>query len=582
NEATARLSYGVFGGPMKVMEVKLTAAGAGTSGIIPRFWAQRKVADLVLNPEENSDRLLEVAKEFNLVTAKTSLLVLETADQYVRYHVVPPKSRADVYQEFAKRIEDEGKLAEKEKGAKIEHILTLWKGREEWWNTAFKVPTADAVAFAKRKREGDQVASGPADATPGTTGVPSARVDESQRIADMRRPDASAPIMEVPVAATPPSTAPESSAFISSGGGQSFGGGGFGGGGTVVNQGTSNFMASGNASLEAAIAIKPWSPDTPYLKAMAAKPEGAYATYLAQRKDYVASPSFYLDCANWLIEHDQRALGIRVLSNIAQLRLESAPMLRIAAYRLMQIGEHAAAIDLFEKAKLLRPDEPQSWRDLAQALAEEALNRAWPQSRPNMPEYERQMADLLRAMDLYNHVVMNEWERFDEIELVSLMEANALWAKIQRLPGYEMISKQHPIANPLDGRLVKNLDCDVRIVMTWDADATDIDLHVAEPTGEEAYYDYNRTLAGGLVSKDFTDGYGPEEYLIHHAVPGKYKVMANFYGSHQQSIQGPVTIQAMVITNFGRADEKRQSMTLRVTEEKETEPIGEVTINGMK
>ena len=38
---------------------------------------------------------------------------------------------------------------------------------------------------------------------------------------------------------------------------------------------------------------------------------------------------------------------------------------------------------------------------------------------------------------------------------------------------------------PLDARLIKNLDTDVRIVLTWDADQTDVDLWVTEPSGEK-------------------------------------------------------------------------------------------------
>jgi hypothetical protein len=36
----------------------------------------------------------------------------------------------------------------------------------------------------------------------------------------------------------------------------------------------------------------------------------------------------------------------------------------------------------------------------------------------------------------------------------------------------------------VDERLKKLLDLDLRIVMTWDADMTDIDIHVTEPSGE--------------------------------------------------------------------------------------------------
>ncbi len=114
--------------------------------------------------------------------------------------------------------------------------------------------------------------------------------------------------------------------------------------------------------------------------------------------------------------------------------------------------------------------------------------------------------------------------------------------------------------------------------MTWDADDTDIDLHVIEPTGEEAFYGHNLTLSGGMVSKDFTQGYGPEEYVVRHALPGTYKIQANFFGTRQQTVQGPVTVQATLITNFGRPNEGRKSLTVRLTQAKETVTLGEIVM----
>ncbi|HWE93790.1 MAG TPA: DUF2135 domain-containing protein [Tepidisphaeraceae bacterium] len=167
---------------------------------------------------------------------------------------------------------------------------------------------------------------------------------------------------------------------------------------------------------------------------------------------------------------------------------------------------------------------------------------------------------------------MGSWQRFDGIQIVALMEYNRILATLKGLPG------AHDISNPLDARLVKLLDFDVRIVMTWETDNTDIDLWVTEPSGEKCFYQHNRTTIGGLLSKDFTDGYGPEEYCLRKQMPGQYKIQANFYGSRQQSIVGPTTVQATVITNFGRPDEKRQSLTLRLTENKEVVDIGTITV----
>ena len=59
---------------------------------------------------------------------------------------------------------------------------------------------------------------------------------------------------------------------------------------------------------------------------------------------------------------------------------------------------------------------------------------------------------------------------------------------------------------------------------------TDVDVHVREPSGEEAYYGHRRTRLGGLVSRDFTRGYGPEEYMLRRALPGAYAVAAKCVG----------------------------------------------------
>ena len=55
---------------------------------------------------------------------------------------------------------------------------------------------------------------------------------------------------------------------------------------------------------------------------------------------------------------------------------------------------------------------------------------------------------------------------------------------------------------------------------------------------------------------------------------GKYVVKTNFYGSSAQTLTGAVTLQLDLITNFGRPNEKRKSITIRLTESKETFTVG--------
>ncbi len=67
-----------------------------------------------------------------------------------------------------------------------------------------------------------------------------------------------------------------------------------------------------------------------------------------------------------------------------------------------------------------------------------------------------------------------------------------------------------------------------------------------------------------------------QQQLLKKAHHGTYKVQANYYGSRQQSLQGPVTVQVDVFTNYGRRNEQRKSLTLRLTGQKETYTVGEI------
>jgi len=309
---------------------------------------------------------------------------------------------------------------------------------------------------------------------------------------------------------------------------------------------------------QGSIQIKPWSADTPYLTRIRTSRD-PYVAYLRERDEYAGSPAFFLDCGDFFMGQGQRALGLRVLSNLVELGLDDPPLLRMYAWRLQQAGALAAAIDVFERVRRMRADEPQSHRDLALALAER-----W--------EAHGDPADATRAMDLLYDVIDREWERFPEIELIALVELNRLIAR----------SSARGIATParIDRRLIQLLDLDLRISLSWDLDLTDVDLHVFEPNGDHAYYGHNQTSMGGLVSRDFRQGYGPEEYVLRKAVPGAYQIKAHYYGSQQQTVAGACTVIAHVFLHYGRPEEQKQVMTLRLDRPSDQVIVGEVTFTG--
>jgi uncharacterized protein YfaP (DUF2135 family) len=135
-----------------------------------------------------------------------------------------------------------------------------------------------------------------------------------------------------------------------------------------------------------------------------------------------------------------------------------------------------------------------------------------------------------------------------------------------------------PDTSAIDPRLLKNLPLDLRTVLTWDADNTDIDLWVTDPNGEKAYYGHQLTYQGGRMSQDFTGGYGPEEFSLKNAKPGKYKIEAQFYGHRQQVVAGATTLQLKLQTNFGKSGAAEKLITLRLAGQREMVYVGEFEV----
>ena len=508
----------------------------------------------------------------------------------------------DCRYEFLARIEQNKAQERQTKEEKIQQVLAMWDGRVKWWEQKFE--------YAPGFKINAVVA---ADAAP-IAGLPVHDGDAPRPVFGVaqNRPSAAPADPQAPLAPLPESSARQSQEHLDAAQSNTVrphGGGGHPARAPVDSDNTSiaepirpsgdnlNALASrgiaplylrpndatmkGDSSLDAspgaaAIEIKPWDPATPYLAAMKAVPaDKAYGVFLEQRKTFGKSPAFYLDCGDYLERLGQHDLAVRVLTDVAALKIADARLLRVAAHRLGQIGERELAIDLFETVLTMRPEEPQSHRDLALALSDRADAIADLAKDSPGRDTGRIASDYARSLDLLNQVLVGRWDRFQEIELPCLMEANRIIARVNRMKQAGEIAD---VPVPLDPRLVKNLECDLRVVMTWDADNTDIDLWVIEPSGEKCFYQHNRTTIGGLLSKDFTDGYGPEEYCLCRLMAGKYAIQANFYGSRQQELTGPCTIAVTVYTDFGRPTEKKQSLSLRLVEAREVVDIGSVEL----
>lgn len=106
----------------------------------------------------------------------------------------------------------------------------------------------------------------------------------------------------------------------------------------------------------------------------------------------------------------------------------------------------------------------------------------------------------------------------------------------------------------------------IRVLLAWNTDDTDLDLHVITPDGQHAWYGHRDLNNGGALDVDVTDGYGPEIFSTPVALPGLYYVYVNYYGGRGSDATGrPATLtvaRVTVITDDNGPDEKRQTFVV--------------------
>ncbi|MBI3372396.1 MAG: DUF2135 domain-containing protein [Betaproteobacteria bacterium] len=508
--ATLKVTVEQPGGAVQTQTVEVRGARGG-SDLPARQWARLRVDALEAEYDLHRAEIRRIGKAFGLVTRETSLIVLERVEDYARNEIVPPAELRDAYERLL------GAAAQRrtaERQSHLERIVKLFQEKQAWWNRQFPKDARPAA-----KNEEKQPAAIAAERAAGAV--------REDRLQMMQRRDA-------PAAAAAPRPADRAEAAKSAPGIQAL---------ARSEPGTTQ-------SAEMRIQLKRWTPDAAYVRRLQqAAAKDLYRIYLDERLEYAASTAFFLDAADIFFDRGERELGIRILSNLAEMDLENRHVLRILGYRLMQAAEPKLAIAVFKRVLELSPEEPQSYRDLGLAYAATGQTQL--------------------AVDMLHEVAVRPWHgRFPEIELITLAELNAIVAR----------SQDKPDTSRLDARLLHNLPLDLRVVLSWDADNTDIDLWVTDPNGEKAYYGNRLSYQGGRMSQDFTGGYGPEEFSLRSAKPGRYKVEAQFYGNRQQIVAGATTLQLRLATRFGTADEAEKIVTLRLKGQGEVVTVGEFEV----
>lgn len=97
----------------------------------------------------------------------------------------------------------------------------------------------------------------------------------------------------------------------------------------------------------------------------------------------------------------------------------------------------------------------------------------------------------------------------------------------------------------------------LRVVLSWDSDSTDLDLHVVSPDGQHVFYGSRVAENGGALDVDVTTGFGPEIFATPAPLRGAYHVFVNYYGAGERR-DVITTAQVAIIQDEGTPQEKQQ------------------------
>ncbi len=253
-----------------------------------------------------------------------------------------------------------------------------------------------------------------------------------------------------------------------------------------------------------------------------------------------------------IAEEAQRRLGrlgphdaLKALSSLVEQSPGDVVLARDVAFSAMEWELAGHAYYLLRRVATMRPFEPQTYHALARCL--EDLGNA----------------DL--AVAYYEVCLAGTWDQryrdfrhivsFDYLRLLRAIAAGQRQTAAADYAAAQLrsLAEQHA-----------RHSYDLVVIIGWNTDRSDVDLHVAEPGGEVCNYTHTRTEQGGSITRDVTQGYGPEMYVLPKAAAGQYHVRAHYFANDGNRASARTKVYATIYQHWGTPQEKvlRKTVTL--------------------
>jgi len=254
------------------------------------------------------------------------------------------------------------------------------------------------------------------------------------------------------------------------------------------------------------------------------------------------------------------APAIKVLSSLIEQNPGDLVLARDVAFMAMEMSRPSQAYHLLRRIAIARPYDASIYTALGQCLTQ------MDQADMAIVFYEIALGGTFqnRAED-YRKIAGTEYAF-----LLRQIVADQRQSKIKSYAAARL--------ETIDEKYKIEKQADMLVTMMWNTDQTDVDLHVVEPSGEECFYSHPKTRSGGHITRDITDGFGPEMYAINKAPAGEYSILVKYFNTNPNRAGMRSKVYVTIYRDFGTGAESVSRQVVKITKPGQKERVETLTL----
>ena len=255
-----------------------------------------------------------------------------------------------------------------------------------------------------------------------------------------------------------------------------------------------------------------------------------------QKNIYELSIPFYIESYNYFKKLDYN-FAVEILKTVSQKAKDNPKALKTIAYKLEESGDYEKAKLIYKRLLNIRPEDEQTYRDLALVYIENK-------------EYEL-------AASMYNKMLKNKIPNVNVLGLQETIvnEASHLyWTNADKLILTDFPLKTLKTFIPENDW--KNFGYDYRIVFDWNDPAVEFNIQFVDPKNK--YFNWSHTIIDDkeILEDELNYGYNTEEFIIEKSDKGNWIINIENYSIEDNT--NPTYIKYTVYKNYGRPNEIRK------------------------